>query len=81
MFLHLGKNVVVRKSAVTAVCDIDNATCAKSTREFLSRAEKSGELVVATDDIPRSFVVCSENGVTTVYLSQFTPATLARRGL
>ena len=62
-----------------AVCDLDNTSWAKRTREFLTAAEKAGAVVNAAEDIPKSFVLCVEQGRQTVYLSQLAPATLAKR--
>ena len=45
MYLHLGKGTVVRKSTIVAVCDLDNTSWAKRTREFLTAAEKAGAVL------------------------------------
>lgn len=79
MYLHLGNNRVVRKSAVVAVCDLDNTTGSRITRDYLARAEKNGEVINVAEDLPKTFVVCEENGKTVVYLSQLAAATLLRR--
>lgn len=79
MYLHLGKNKIVPSAGVVAVCDLDNTTGSRITRDFLSGAEKSGGIENVAEDLPKSFVVCQENGKTTVYLSQLSPATLLRR--
>ena len=36
-------------------------------------------MVAAGEDLPKSFVLTSEFGMTRVYLSQFNPATLEKR--
>ena len=79
MYLHLGKNKVVRKADIVAVCDLDNTTGSRVTRDYLAGAEKSGAVVNVAEDLPKSFVVCAGDGKTTVYLSQLSPATLLRR--
>ena len=79
MYLHLGKNRVVRKTDIVAICDLDNTTGSRITRDYLAEAEKSGAVVNVAEDLPKAFVVCTENGKTTVYLSQLSPATLLRR--
>ena len=79
MYLHFGSNVVVSDSSVVAIFDIDNATSARATRDFLSLAEKRGQIVNIAGDIPKSFIICAENGKTTVYLSQLSSKTLDRR--
>lgn len=80
MYLHLGKNVVVRKSDIVAVCDLDNSSHSHITRAYLTAAEKSGRVVNVSDDLPKSFVICTgEDGAETVYLSQLASATLNKR--
>ncbi len=79
MYLHIGGDVIIRTQDVVAVCDLDNTTSSRSTRDFLARAEKAGEVVTAGDDLPKSFIICEENGKRRVYLSQLAPATLAKR--
>ena len=79
MYLHLGKGTVVRSEDIVAVCDLDNTSWAKRTRDYLTAAEKAGCVVNAAEDIPKSFVLCCKNGRQTVYLSQLAPATLAKR--
>ncbi len=79
MYLHLGQNVVVPSDSVIGVFDIDNATSSHITRAFLSAAEKAGQIVNIFDYLPKSFIICSENGKTTIYLSQLASSTLLKR--
>lgn len=80
MYLHLGQSVVVPYSKILAVFDLDNASWAYKTREFLDRAEKEGRVISICDDLPRSFVlVGGEEGPPAVYVSQLSSATLLGR--
>lgn len=79
MYLHLGKSVIVPVDSVVGVFDLDSASASKRTRDYLARAEKEGRLISIGDDLPRSFVVCLEDGRETIYLSQISPKTLAGR--
>ena len=82
MYLHLGNDAVVRKREVLAVLDLDNSSQSRITRDYLSAAEKRGEVVnAAGTELPKSFVICAApGGGQSVYLSQFNSSTLARRG-
>lgn len=80
MFLFLGGDVSVPEKEVIGVFDMDNTTIAKSTREFLARAQKSGGVVNVTYDLPKSFCVTFEHGKEKVFISQISPATLKKRG-
>lgn len=80
MYLHLGNDIVVRKSEILAVFDLDNTSQSHLTRKYLSAAEKAGSVVnAAGDEIPKSFVVCAGEGGQTVYLSQLNSSTLLKR--
>ncbi len=80
MYLHLGKNVVVQQKDIVAVFDLDNSSHSHITRDYLTRAEKKGQVVNVSDDLPKSFVICRhDEGSQTVYLSQLASATLLKR--
>ena len=77
--LNLGGGHVVRRDSVVAVCDMDNTTCSRATRELLAAAQRAGEVINAAEDLPRSFVLCEEGGRRRVWLSSLSTAALSRR--
>ena len=80
MYLHLGQSVVVPYKEILGIFDMDNASWAYKTREFLERAEAEGRAVWLGDDLPRSFVLVSRGkNPPTVYISQLSSSTLLRR--
>ena len=79
MYLHLGKGTVVRGDTIIGIFDLDITSQSHLTRKYLSMAEKAGHVINASDDIPKSFVVCSEGEQKQVYLSQMAVSTLLRR--
>lgn len=79
MYLHLGKGTVVNTAEIVAIFDLDITSQSHLTRKYLSMAEKSGQVVNAAEDIPKSFVVCERDGRRTLYLSQMSSATLYKR--
>ena len=80
MYLHLGQSVVVPHRHILGIFDLDNASWAYKTREFLERAEQEGRVVSVCEDLPRSFVlVGADRERATVYISQLSSATLLRR--
>jgi hypothetical protein len=78
MILHLGNDVYVTVKNIIGIFDLDNTTVSKHTRQFLSQYEKDGKIVLATNDLPKSFVLVNNNN-NQVYLSQMSTATLQRR--
>lgn len=81
MYLHLGQNTIVMTNRILGVFDLDNTTGSKSTKEFLAKAQREGRVVDVTWELPKSFIVCEEQGREIVYLSQMTPTTLQKRTL
>ncbi len=79
MYLHLGKGTVIDDRGIIGIFDLDICSQSHLTRKYLTMAEKNGQVVNAAEDIPKSFVVCRENGRSAVYLSQMSAATLLRR--
>ena len=80
MYLHLGQSVVIPYREILGIFDLDNASWAYKTREFLERCEREGRAVWLGTDLPRSFVlVGGEKGPPTVYISQLSPAALLSR--
>lgn len=80
MYLHLGKNIVVPEESIIAICDLDNSSQSYITRNYLTNAEKSGQIINISEDLPKSFVVCkNEDDKQIVYLSQLASSTLLKR--
>ena len=79
MYLHLGQDTIVRKSDVVGIYDLDNCSGSRITRDFLAKAEQAGQVVGVAEELPKSFVLVTNGGKTTVYLSQLSTATLQKR--
>ena len=79
MYLHLGQGVVVPQKSIVGIFDLDNTTQSHITRRYLNLAEAAGNVVNVSEDLPKSFVICQEAEMTTVYLSQLSSATLLKR--
>lgn len=78
MYISIGSDMAVRDSAVIGIFDLDNTSTSKRTREFLNLAEKNGQ-VVPCDDLPKSFILTAEYGMTQVRLTALSAATLEKR--
>lgn len=81
MYLHLGQSTVVTTKELIGIFDMDNTTVMKSTRDYLTKAEKSGEVINVSYELPKSFIVCTDkkNKSKKVYISQISPSTLLKR--
>ena len=79
MYLTLGQKIVKERDVV-GIFDLDTATVSKRTRDFLSRAEKNGEVELLSGDLPRSFLLLSEHKKTQeILLSPLSAATVCGR--
>lgn len=79
MYLHLGNDVIVKKRDIVGIFDIENTTTGKNTGHLLERAQKEGNVINVSYELPKSFVVCIENGREKVYVCQVSAATLRTR--
>lgn len=80
MYLHLGQATVITTKDLIGIFDMDNTTVMKSTRDYLNKSEKNGQVVNVSYELPKSFVVCSDgNNSKKVYISQIAPSTLLKR--
>lgn len=81
IYLHLGQDTVVKTADVIGIFDMDTSTVSKPTRDFLNFSEKQKNVINVSFELPKSFVVCNENGKLKVYISQISPSTLQRRAV
>ena len=79
MYLHLGQDTVVKTEEILGIFDLDTSSVSKWTRNFLSRAEMQGNVINVTYELPKSFIVCTKQDKTVVYISQISSTTLLRR--
>ena len=75
MYLNIGNDMAVRQRSIVGIFDLDNTSTSRRTREFLEQAEENG-LVVPGDDLPKAYVLTQEYGMTRIYLTALSAATL-----
>ena len=81
MYLRVEENIIVNTKDIIGIFDMDNTTVSRLGRTFLSKSEKNGLIINSTDDLPKSFVVTSENENTKIFISSVSSKILAKRGL
>ena len=79
MYIAIGKEKWICSDDLIGIFDLDICSQSHLTREYLSAAEKKGCVVNTAEDIPNSFLICSENGEEKVLLAQSTSRTLEKR--
>ena len=70
--------MAVRDKSIIGIFDLDNTSVSKRTQLFLNKAEQEGQ-VVPCDDLPKSFVLTAEYGLSRVYLTAYNTSTLEKR--
>lgn len=75
MYINIGEEYVLKEKDIIAVFDMDKATVGKITREYLNAAQKSGKIIYAGYDLPKSFIVTKDK----VYISPLNTATVLKR--
>ncbi len=78
MYLSIGNDLAVRENSIIGIFDMDNTSTSRRTREFFKKAEKEGQ-VIPCDDLPKSFVLTAEYGLSRVHLTALSSSTLEKR--
>ena len=78
MYLSIGNDMAVRESSIIGIFDMDNTSTSKRTRKTLEEAEKQGQ-VVPCDDLPKSYILTAEYGLSRFYLTALSTQTLEKR--
>ena len=89
MYLHIGQNTVIRTDDIAALGNFIAymkrhgawiATCEEVARYVLAQAEKAGRVVNVSFEMPKSFLLCSEEQKGVIcYITQISTATLLKR--
>ncbi len=79
MYLHLGSDVIIKKADIVGIFELDGNVTSTGVKEYLKTAEKSGCLVSAGYDLPKSFVIVKNGEMETVYLSHISVSSLVKR--
>lgn len=81
MYLHIGNNRNIRTSDVIGIFDADSATVSAVTKKFLSGAEAKKNVLFASMEVPKSFVLYRDRrtGKVKICFSQLSTASLAGR--
>ncbi len=79
MYLHIGNGKSVKRKDIIGIFDLDTATVSKITKDFINKSQKKGDVTYFDSDLPRAFILLSENGQSKVRLSRISTAGLKIR--
>lgn len=75
MYIYLGGDIAISTKDILGIFDMDTSTVNKSTRDYLSNAEKNKKVINVNYELPKSFIVCKEK----IYVCPLNTATLLKR--
>ena len=79
MYLHIGNGKSVKRKDIIGIFDLDTATVSKITTDFINRRQKNGDVTYLDSDLPRAFILLSEDDTTKVRLSRISTSGLKIR--
>ena len=79
MFLHIGNGKSVKKKDIIGIFDLDTATVSSITKKFINNKQSRGDVEYMDSDLPRAFVLLTEDGKTKVRLSRISSVGLKQR--
>lgn len=80
MYLNIGTEVLIKDKDILGIFDLDNTTVKKTTTDYINTAEKNGECItVSFEELPKSFIVTTENDKRKIYISPLNTSTLFKR--
>ena len=83
MYIPIGNDMSVRDRNIIGIFDMDTTTVTERGRTFLQRAEKEGQVVPwdarSPEDMPISYILTSEYGMTKIYQTSLTTSKLEKR--
>lgn len=79
MYLTLGKETVIQDNSIIGIFDLDNCSQSAITRDFLKKAETDGRIINTAEDIPNSFLLCTDRDRYPVYLAQTPSRNIEKR--
>ena len=79
MYIHIGNDAVVNTKHIVGIFDVENTTVSRLGKNFLGEAQQKGNVVYATEDFPKSYVVTKIKDKITVYISSMSTQVLSKR--
>ncbi len=79
MYLHIGNNIIIKKSDIVGIFELDGKITTKETKKYLNEVQKKERLVAAGYDLPKSFIITEDEEGEKVYFSHISVSSLMKR--
>ncbi len=77
--MHLGNSETVRDRDIIGIFDIEAATLAKSSRDFIRKMQNEMKTVSIAKDLPSAFVLTEEEFTDRIYITSLSAKVLSAR--
>ncbi|MBR2650277.1 MAG: DUF370 domain-containing protein [Clostridia bacterium] len=57
MYLHIGNGINIKKKSIIGIFDLDSSTVSGTTRKYINKNQRDGNITYADYDLPRAFVL------------------------
>ena len=79
-YINIGGTQIAAKEEILGIFDLDAASTKTDTKRFLSKCESEGHLIMVGNDIPKSFVLCTDGKrKEMVYMTQLSTTSIEGR--
>ena len=79
MYLHIGNDIIVKKTDIIGIFELDGKITTKETKDLLTFYQKNGLLESAGSDLPKSFIIVDGEGGKKIFLSHISVSSLINR--
>ena len=79
MYLHIGNKKSVKSEKIIGIFDLDTATVSSISKDFINRMQKNDLVEYDDNDLPRSFILFEDEGISRVKLSRISSVGLKLR--
>lgn len=78
MYLHIGKDIILKKENILFILDYNNFSENKICKEFYEKIDKKNITDISKQK-PKSIIIIKENDIIKAYISNISSNTLGKR--
>lgn len=79
MYLHIGKDIILKKENILFILNYKNLKEDKIFNKFFEKIDKNN-LIDISEEQPKSLIITKENEIIKGYISNISSNTLGKRG-
>ena len=79
MYLHICKNIIIKKENIIGIFDIETIKDTKEYNNIYNNLIENNNIIDISDNIRKSLILTKENGIYKGYISNISVTTLEKR--